>query len=77
MPTTLVTKINSRRLKILMKMKQKSTNKSAIKLLGKNIGEYIFKSQSWEGLSKQTPTLIPQRKILTDLAYLKNLKSCV
>lgn len=44
MPTTLVTKINSRRLKILMKMKQKSTNKSAIKLLGKNIGEYIFKS---------------------------------
>ena len=35
MPPTTVTKINSRRLTVLMKTKQKSTNKSAIKVLGK------------------------------------------
>lgn len=44
MPTTLVTKINFRRLKILMKIIHKSTNKSAVEVLGKNIGEYILKS---------------------------------
>lgn len=37
MPPTPVTKINSRTLTILMKTKQKSTNKSAMKVLGKNI----------------------------------------
>ena len=37
MPPTSVTKINSRRLTVLMKTKQKSTNKSAIKVLGKHV----------------------------------------
>lgn len=36
MPTTLVTKINPRRLKILMKTK---VNKNAMKVLEKNVGE--------------------------------------
>ena len=37
---------------------------------------FFLNLKSWEGPSKQTPTLIPQRKILRDLPYVK-MKSCV
>lgn len=68
-----VTKINSRRLTIVMKTKQKSTNKSAIRVLGKN----VFLILELGRPSNRTLTLVPQRKILTNLAYIKIKKWCL
>lgn len=72
---TLVTKIKPRRLKILIKTKV--NQQKCYKGSREEYRWRYFKILVLGSPSKQIPTLIPQRKILTELAYLKIEKLCL